>query len=184
MQRDGQAADEDDVLALAADRLGEGFEVRLAERLVLDQLDVPVGILLAGRLVHDHLDAGVLGALQHRLERLAVVRDDADHVDLLGDEVLDRAHLLGRIVGRRVDDRWRRRRGPGRPCSTPFSTLSNHGIFTLPTMPILRRVVGGQSAGRRRAPLRRRAPRRLAPECGVIFHALNSSLCPKWTDHS
>ena len=136
VQRDRQAADEDDVLALAADRLGEGFEMRLAEGLVLDQLDVPVGVLLAGRLVHHHLDAGVLGALQHRLERLAVVRNDADHVDLLGDQILDRAHLLGGIVGRRVDDRSRRRRDPGRPCSTPFSTLSNHGILTLPTTPI------------------------------------------------
>ena len=77
--------------------------MRLAEGLVLDQLDVPVGVLLPGQFVHHHLDAGVLGALEHRLERLAVVRNDADHVDLLGDQILDRAHLLGGIVGRRVD---------------------------------------------------------------------------------
>ena len=105
MQRHRQPADEDHVLALAADRLGEGFEVRLAEGLVLDQLDVPVGVLLAGQLVHHHLDAGVLRPLQHRLERLAVVGDDADDVDLLGDEILDGAHLLRRVVGGRVDHR-------------------------------------------------------------------------------
>ena len=100
MQRDGQSADIDDILAFAADRLRERFQVGLAELLVLDQLDVPVGILLAGRLVHDDLDAGVLRALEDRLERRAVVGDDADHVDLLGDQILDRAHLLSRIVGR------------------------------------------------------------------------------------
>ena len=33
----------------------------------------------------------------------AVVRNDADHVDLLGDQILDRAHLLRGVVGRRID---------------------------------------------------------------------------------
>ena len=72
---------------------------------------------------------------EDRLERLAVIRNDADHVDLLGDQILDRAHLLRGVVGRRVHD--------GRidaqilpAFSTPFATLSNHGIFTLPTTPI------------------------------------------------
>ena len=105
MKRDRQTADEHDILALAADRFRERFEMSLAERLVLDQLNVPVRVLLAGRLIHHYLDAGILGALQDRLQRLAVVRHHADHIDLLRDEILDRAHLLSRIVGRRVDDR-------------------------------------------------------------------------------
>ena len=150
MQRDRQPADEDDILALAADRLGERLEVRLAEGLVLDQLDVPVGVLLAGRLVHHHLDAGVLRALQHRLERLAVVRDDADHVDLLGDEVLDRAHLLRRIVGGRVDH--------GRVDAEILAGLQHALLDVVEPRDLhladdadLRRVVGRQRLDRRRA---------------------------------
>ena len=107
VQRDRQAADIDDVFALAADRLGESFQMRFAERLVLDELDVPVGILLPRLLVDDDLDAGVLSALEHRLQRRAVIRDDADDVDLLGDQVFDRAHLLGRVVRRSARSSWR-----------------------------------------------------------------------------
>ena len=105
MKGDGQTADVHDILALAADRVGKSLEMGFAERLVLDELDVPVGVLLTGQLVHNYLDAGVLGALQHRLERLAVIGNHADDVDLFGDQVFDRANLLCGIVGGRVDDR-------------------------------------------------------------------------------
>jgi hypothetical protein len=47
--------------------------------------------------VRDNLDPGVPRLLQHGLKRLFVVRNDANHIDLLGDEVLDRAHLQRRI---------------------------------------------------------------------------------------
>src|SRR5262245_34819782 len=76
-----------------------------AKSLVLDQLDVPIGILLTRRLIHDHPYTGVLGTLQDRLERLTVVRHHADYVDLLGDEILDGAYLLGWIVGCRINNR-------------------------------------------------------------------------------
>jgi hypothetical protein len=47
--------------------------------------------------VRQHLDACLVGALEDRLEGGRVVRDDRDHVDLAGDQVLDRAHLLRRV---------------------------------------------------------------------------------------
>jgi len=53
--------------------------------------------------VRDDLDAGRAGALQHRFEHLRVVRHDADHVDALRDQILDRAHLQRRIGARRPD---------------------------------------------------------------------------------
>ncbi len=49
-------------------------------------------------LVHDDLDAGILGALEDRFERGAVIRYDADHVDLLGDQIFHRPHLLSSVV--------------------------------------------------------------------------------------
>ena len=60
--------------------------------------------------------------------------------------------------------------------STPFSTLSNHGIFTFADDADLGRVVGGAVRRPGQAPMRRRVPRRPARECDVICHALNSSL--------
>ena len=53
VQRHGQAADVNDILAFAADRVGEGLKMRLAEGLVLDELNVPIGVLLLRRFVHD-----------------------------------------------------------------------------------------------------------------------------------
>ena len=105
VQRHGERADIDDVLALAAHRLGERFHVGLAEALDAGQLDVPVVVLLVRALVGQHLDAGFLGALEHRLERHRVVRHHGDHVDLAGDQVLDRAHLLRRVGLGRADHR-------------------------------------------------------------------------------
>ena len=53
----------------------------------------------------DDFDAGGLGALQHRLADLHVQRHQADHVDLLGDQVLEQLDLLCRIDVRRADHR-------------------------------------------------------------------------------
>jgi hypothetical protein len=62
----------------------------------------------SGPFVRDDLDAGGLRALEHRLAHLDVQRHQADHGDLLGDQVFQQLHLLRRIdVGgadhRRVD---------------------------------------------------------------------------------
>ena len=129
------------------DRLGEGFEVRLAEGLVLDQLDVPVSVLLAGRLVHHHLDAGVLRPLQHRFEGLAVVRDDADDVNLLGDEILDGAHLFRRVIGSRVDHAGVDPEVLTR-LENAFLDVVEPGNLHLADHPNLRRVIGGQHPDR------------------------------------
>ena len=68
-----------------------------------DHLKVPVRILLVGRFMGDDLDPGIAGLLQHRLEHVGVVGDHADHIDALGDEILDGAHLQGRIGAGRPD---------------------------------------------------------------------------------
>jgi hypothetical protein len=47
VQRYGQTADVNDILAFAADRLRKCFEMGLAKGLVLNELNVPVGVLLA-----------------------------------------------------------------------------------------------------------------------------------------
>ena len=105
VERDGQAANVDDILAFAADRVGEGLKMRLAEGLVLDELNIPISVLLLGRLVHDDFDAGGLSPTEHRLKRFAVIGYHADHVDLLCDQILDGSDLLRRVVGCRIDDR-------------------------------------------------------------------------------
>ncbi len=182
VQRHRQPADEDDVLALAADRLGEGLEVRLAEGLVLDQLDVPVGVLLAGRLVHHHLDAGVLRPLQHRLERLAVVRDHADDVDLLGDEILDGAHLLRRVVGGRVDHAWRRPRGRCPPAAPPSRRCRTRE--SSPCRPP-RPAAGRWPPGPRPVPVRWRRPARrrlcISVRRDISPIVFFPPCCRKWT---
>ncbi len=147
MQRDREAADIDDVFSLAADRLREGFEVGLAELLVLDELDVPVGVLLAWLFVNDDFDAGVLSALEDRLQRRAVVRDDADDIDFLGDQVFDRPDLLGGVSLGREDHRG---------VYAEFLTGLEHALFdvveprnaNLADDSNLRRVVGSPSPER------------------------------------
>ena len=57
VQRHGERADIDDVLAFAAHRLGERLHVRLAEAVTGRQLDVPVVVLLVRALVRQDLDA-------------------------------------------------------------------------------------------------------------------------------
>ena len=99
----GERADVDRVLAFAAHLVGEHLRVRLAESGRGGELEVPVDVLLIGRLVGDHEDALLAGAGEHRLQHLGIVRHDADRVDALGDEVLDGAHLEGRVGARRAD---------------------------------------------------------------------------------
>jgi len=79
-------------------------EMRFPEGLVLDEFNVPVCVLLVGRLIHHDLNAGTLGATQDRFDRLGIVGNDPDHIDLLGDQVLNGADLLRRIVSRRIYD--------------------------------------------------------------------------------
>ena len=75
----------------------------LAEARDGGQLDIPVVELLVRAFMGDHLDAGFLGALEHRLQGGGVIRHDGDHIDLAGDEILDRAHLLGGVGLGRAD---------------------------------------------------------------------------------
>ena len=95
-----QGANENRIFAFAAERLGEAFAVSLAEALGGGELEVIVGVLLLGRFVRDDLDASRAGALEHGLQNFCVVGHHADHVDLLGDQVLYGAHLQG--GGRRL----------------------------------------------------------------------------------
>ena len=97
MERRGQRADIDDVVAFPAHLLGELLHLHFAELDRIDQLDVPVAAFLLRTFVGDDLDAGFLGALEHRLGDLVVERHEADDVDLLGDQVFDQLDLLGRI---------------------------------------------------------------------------------------
>ena len=53
--------------------------------------------------MRDDLDAGVARLLQHRLEHVGVVWHHADGVDALSDQILDGAHLQGRIGAGRPD---------------------------------------------------------------------------------
>ena len=79
--------------------------MRLAEALGGSEFEVPILVLDAGALVRDDLDAGLAGLFEHRLKRLFVIRNDADLVDLFGDEVFDRTHLQRGIRAGRSDHR-------------------------------------------------------------------------------
>ena len=103
MQRHGERADEDDVLAFLAHLLGDQVHVGLAVGLDRGQLEIPVVVLLVGTFVREHLDAGFLGAAEDRGEGGRVVRHDADDGDLAGDEVFDGPHLLRRVGLGRAD---------------------------------------------------------------------------------
>src|SRR5437868_7528760 len=102
VRRDGQRADEDGVLARGAPHgLHHGLHGRLAEGLVVDHLDVVVGVLLVGRLVRDRDDLLRPGAREHGLDRFGVVGNHQDGVVALVDGVLDEPDLLGFVGGGR-----------------------------------------------------------------------------------
>ncbi len=101
VQRNRKRADEDPIFPLAAHRLREQLRMRLAEAFGRGEFEVPILVLDARALVRDDLDACLARLVEHGLERLFVVRNDADHVDLLGDEIFDRAHLQRRICAGR-----------------------------------------------------------------------------------
>ena len=77
--------------------------MRLAEALGRGELEVPILVLDAGAFVRDDLDAGLERLFEYGLQRLLVVRDHANHVDLLGDQIFDRTHLQGWICAGRPD---------------------------------------------------------------------------------
>ncbi len=77
--------------------------MRLAEPVGRGELEVVVDVPLIGAFVGDDDDARVHRLLQHRLQHLGVVRHDADRVDPLRDQVLDRADLERGIGARRAD---------------------------------------------------------------------------------
>ena len=114
VERNRKRADVDRIFPLAAHRLRQQLRVRLAETFGRGELEVPVLVLDARAFVRDDLDAGLARLFEHGLESLFVVRDDADDVDFLGDQIFDRAHLQRRIGAGRPDHAWRRRR-PWRP---------------------------------------------------------------------
>src|SRR5262245_4592807 len=149
--------------------------MRLAKRLVLDQLDVPVGILLTRRLVHDHLYTGVLGTLQDRLERLTVVRHHADYVDLLGDEILNGAYLLCWIVGGRINNRCVYAKVLAGLQHALLDIVEPRDLH-LAHDANLGRIVGGQRScmGERRCDAERRGASHESATCNVTH--LNSSL--------
>ena len=71
----------------------------LAERCVPDQLEVPIRILLGGLFFGDDDDTGILGSFENRFKDRSVVGDDLNDIDLLGNQIFDRAHLLRRVIG-------------------------------------------------------------------------------------
>ena len=103
MQGNGKRTDEHGIFALAAHLLGEQFGMRFAETGGRGQLEIPVGTLLARRFMRDDENAGGLGLGKDRLEHLGIVRHDADDLDPLRDQILDGAHLQGRVSAGRAD---------------------------------------------------------------------------------
>src|SRR5713101_5038575 len=91
----------DHILAFATEVLGEALHLHFTEANGVDQFHVPVTTFLLRTFMGDDLDAGRLGALEHRLANLDVTRHQADHVDLLGNQVFKQLDLL-----RRIDVRW------------------------------------------------------------------------------
>src|SRR5262249_40034396 len=77
--------------------LSQALHLHFAELDGIDQFDVPVSTLLLWTFMRDHFDSGGLSALQHRLAYLHIERHQANHVNLLGDEVFEQFDLLRRI---------------------------------------------------------------------------------------
>ena len=125
--------------------------MRLAEALGGDHLEIPIGVHLIGRFMGDDLDAGVAGLLQHRLENVGVVRHDADHVDALGDQILDGAHLQCRIGAGRTDHEAVIAKLLGL-LLMPVSMALNHGmppiLTTTPTFTSLAKLCVHRSQGK------------------------------------
>jgi len=105
VQRHGEAADKDGILALAAHLLRQKFGMRLAKALGRGQFEVPVDVLETRPLMADDLDARRACLFKDGLQRGLVVRHHADDVDALGDQVLDRTDLQCRIGAGRPDHR-------------------------------------------------------------------------------
>ena len=103
VKRRRQRPDIDHIVAFAADVLGEALHLHLTESNGVDQFHIPVAAFLFRTLMRDDLDSGRLGALEHRLADLHVKRHQADHVDLLGNQILEQLDLLCRIDVRRAN---------------------------------------------------------------------------------
>src|SRR5450631_1118138 len=103
VKRRRQRSDIDHIFAFATEVLGEALHLHFTEANGIDQFDVPVTTFLFRTFMGDDLDAGRLGALEHRLAHLDVERYQADHVDLLGDQVFKQLDLLRRIDVRRAN---------------------------------------------------------------------------------
>ena len=89
--------DVDDIVAFFAHILGQSLHLDFAKQLGVDEFDVPIAAFLLRPLVRDDLDAGLLRAFQHWGGDLHIKRNQADHVDLFSDEVLEQLDLLRRV---------------------------------------------------------------------------------------
>src|SRR5713101_1226335 len=101
VKRRRQRPDINYIVAFTTEVLGEALHLHFPESNGVDQFHVPVTTFLLRTFMGDDLDAGRLGALEHRLANLDVERHQADHVDLLGNQVFKQLDLL-----RRIDVRW------------------------------------------------------------------------------
>src|SRR6266852_5228161 len=105
------------------DVLGEALHLHFTEANGVDQFHVPVAAFLLRTFMGDDLDAGRLGALEHRLANLDVDRHQADHVDLLGNQVFKQLDLL-----RRIDVRWPNHGGIDVEILRAFQDPFFHGV--------------------------------------------------------
>ena len=89
---------------LALHVVGEILADLLAGALVVDADEGGVVAVRDARIDRDDGNAGLLGGGDRRLDAVHVDRDEHDAVDLLGDVVLDRAVLRGRLIVGVEDD--------------------------------------------------------------------------------
>src|SRR3954470_12599120 len=102
VKRRRKSPDIDYIITFAAHVLGETFHLHLAEANGVDQFHIPVTAFLFRTLMRNDLDSGGLGTLQHGLADFYIKRHQADHVDLLGNQILKELYLLCRIDVRRA----------------------------------------------------------------------------------
>src|ERR1700677_1862484 len=103
MQRNGERADEDRILALAAHGGCEAFAISFAEALDRSQLEVPARILLVRGLVSNALASRRPRPRQDGLQYFGIVRHDTNHIYALRNQILDRPDLQRRVRAGRTD---------------------------------------------------------------------------------
>ena len=93
----GERADHLGVLTLFTHRLGELVHQVDPVLIVLERLDVVVGVLDRGRFMSDHDDVGIHGLGENLFDGIGLEGRDAEGRDAGGDEVFDHADLRGGV---------------------------------------------------------------------------------------